>query len=1019
MSTDPAAAPARPRPPSAALPALLGVALAALGLDLVNAFGSGTSFSVPASVFAVAMLLCHVWLGRPSAGTPESGPGAAGTGAPGAAAPATGSVSVRVPANVNAMLAFVDARGTCSYVSPALARWLFRACDEVEGRPLTEAFGPSNGATLAARLELAQARGAAQRVRFSALKADQTVQTLQMFILPEADANGAPLGCQIFAVDVSREQAAFDAVQRSERRLRVMMDQIPVTVSYIDAQLRYRYINHAQEQWLGKTLEEVLDQPVRDVVGDAVWANIEPRLREAMAGVSVPLERERTDRHGNSVWHSGQHVPDLSDDGTVVGVYTVFFDTTPRAKAEQALLAREKDLHAAIAAAENANKAKSEFLANMSHEIRTPMNGVLGLTELLLETPLNEQQRSFLETVRSSGEGLLTIINDVLDFSKIEAGKLEMEWLDFDLYQSVEDVVQLFAPRAQAKQLELVTRIDERLPAAMHGDPFRFRQVLTNLLGNALKFTESGEVAVEVALDEEQRLHVTVRDTGIGIEPETCDRLFAPFAQADGSTTRRFGGTGLGLAISRHLVEMMEGRIGVHSVPGRGSTFWFKIPLRAATSAPLVAHPSELAGRRLLVVDDNPINAQIVQQHAAAAGMRCEVVHSGERALRRLHDAAAAGQGFDIAVLDMKMPVMDGLQLAAVLRAEPALRELRLMMLSSLHSGGEMVRARDAGIDAYLTKPVRRQDLFRGLAQLLGGAPACDLPIPLTTAATRILARVLMAEDNGVNQIVARNMLESLGCEVQIVGNGQLALDAVREGSYDIVLMDCQMPVMDGYAATGAIRAWEASQKQPRRVPIVALTANALVGDADACRAAGMDDHLAKPYSRKQLAATMARWLPSQLVEQAHGEATTQPSRLAALASPTGNGPLDSPAGAAPVGALDEKALDNIREIDSDGSAGVLAEVIGMYLSEAGVQIQRLRDALERSDPQALDRVAHALKSASQNVGATQLGELCRRLERQGRAGQLGGAAELVRAIEQQLDLVRPLLLAEIDQVAP
>jgi two-component system, sensor histidine kinase and response regulator len=992
--------------------ALVALTLAALAMDLVNALVPGTLFSVPASLFAVALLLC-AW------GFGSSTERADARAVPAAAEPPDGAVQVRVPASLNPMLAFVDAQGVCTFVSPALARWLFRACDEIEGRPLAEAFGSINGAKLAERMDAARAKGALKRVLLTALQADQSVQSLQLFILPDNDASGAPRGCQIFAVDMSREQSAFDAMQRSERRLRVMMDQIPVTVSYIDAALRYRYINHAQEQWLGKTLAEVAGKPVREVVDDAVWAKIEPQLLEALAGVPVPLERQRTDRQGNLVWHSGQHVPDVSDDGTVVGVYTVFFDTTPRAQAEQALLARERELQAAIAAAESANKAKSEFLANMSHEIRTPMNGVLGLTELLLETPLNEQQRSFLETVRSSGESLLTIINDVLDFSKIEAGKLEMEWLDFDLYQSVEDVVQLFAPRAQAKRLELVTRVDDRVPAAMHGDPFRFRQVLSNLLGNALKFTEAGEVVVDVALGEDQLLHVTVHDTGIGIAPEVCERLFEPFAQADGSTTRRFGGTGLGLAISRNLVEMMEGQIGVSSVPGKGSSFWFKLPLRAATSVPLVAHPGELAGRSVLVVDDSPTNAHIVQQHLLAAGMRSEAVHGSEQALRRLREAAANGNGFDVAVLDMKMPGMDGLQLAAALRADPALRDLPVMLLSSLHSGGEMERARGAGIDAYLSKPVRRQDLYRGVAQLLGGAPSCDLPIPMTGSATRIQARVLMAEDNGVNQIVARNMLESLGCEVVIVGNGQEALHAVRREAYDIVLMDCQMPVMDGYAATGAMRAWEASQPQRRRVPIVALTANALVGDADACRAAGMDDHLAKPYSRKQLATTMARWLPSQLVEQSGGNGTTQPSRLAALPLTTGPGPLVVKPGSTGFAALDEKALDNIREIDSDGSAGVLAEVIGMYLGEAGLHLQRLRDALQRQDPQALDRTAHAFKSASQNVGAMHLGELCRRLERQGRAGQLAGASELVRAIEQQLALVRPLLLAEIEQVGP
>ncbi len=985
----------------------LGLAFVALVLDLVHGVLQGALWHAPASLLGVLFLGLIAWPAQPAAA-----PEAAASGSDDAGASLSRS-SRAAPTYLNAITALLDREGRCTLASPALARWLTRASDEIEGRPLIEALGPVNGAKLAPLIEAALA-GQEQRLRLSTLLPDQSLQTLQLFILPQQDPSGAVSGCQVLALDVSLEQSEFDALQRSERRLRVIMDQIPVTVSYIDAESRYRYVNHAQEQWLGKSQTEVVGKLVREVAGDSIWAKIEPNFSKALAGESVPLERQRTDRLGKQVWHSGRHVPDVTDDGTVVGVYTVFFDTTERALAEQALIARGQELSVAIAAAEDANRAKSEFLANMSHEIRTPMNGVLGLTELLLETPLNDQQRSFLETVRRSGEGLLAIINDILDFSKIEAGKIELESLDFDVYQSVEDVVQLLAPRAHAKGLELLARVDERLPGALRGDPFRFRQILTNLLGNALKFTECGEVAVEVALSDDGRLHVTVRDTGIGISAPTCKRLFAPFAQADSSTTRRFGGSGLGLAISRHLVEMMGGRIGVHSVEGQGSSFWFSLPLHAATSVPLVAHPGALTGRRVIVVDDNLTNAKILHGHALAGGMRCTSVTDPKQALQCLREALHDGDPFDVAILDMKMPGLNGLELATEVRADAGLRAMPMLLVSSMDLAGGAQRARDAGIGVCLAKPVRRQDLHRALAQMLGGAPACDVPLPVTTADSRIRAHVLMAEDNGVNQVVARHMLESLGCSVDIVVNGAEALQAVQRQAYDIVLMDCQMPVMDGYAATREVRAWEQLHPERSRVPIVALTANALAGDADACRAAGMDDHLAKPYARKQLGATIARWLPTHLVD--HHEGSTTPSRLVDL------GPVTAPSMPADfnletgLGALDAKALDNIRELDADGE--VLAQVIALYLDEAAGHVARLHAALSAKDAGGASRAAHAFKSASLNVGALQIGELCRALERQGKAGELSGASDLVRAIERQLERVRPLLEAEMGQAS-
>ncbi len=906
----------------------------------------------------------------------------------------------RAAARLLARVAFLDAGRRCTYASPAFARWLSRSRDLVEGQGVDEMFGAELGAKIGPLVDAALA-GAEQRIRLPSLLPDQSLQTLQFDFVADRDADGRVAACQLFVQDVSDEQRDLEGARRAERQMRSIMDQIPVTVSYIDAEYRYRYINRAQERWLGKPDSSVVGREVREVVGDELWNNIEPNLRNALAGKSVPLERQRTDREGNPVWHSGHHVPDVNDEGQVVGIYTVFFDTTQRVLTQQGLL-REQVLRAEKAVAEDASKAKSEFLANMSHEIRTPMNGVLGLTELLLETPLNAQQRALLETVRNSGESLLLIINDILDISKIEAGKLEIESVDFDLLQAAEDVLQLLAPRAHSKGLEVACRIDPRLPASLNGDPYRFRQVLTNLVGNGLKFTEAGEVVVNVSSAAPDILRVDVRDTGIGIAAQSCAQLFTPFVQADSSTTRRFGGSGLGLAISRHLVELMGGQIGVESVEGQGSNFWFTVPLRPAQRIAEAALPAGLAGRRVLIVDDNATCADTLKQHALGAGMRCGTAGGGAEALERLHEAKRDGDPFELAVIDAAMPGIDGLELAAAVRADPALQEVKLVLLTTVHSSEKLGRARDLGIGACLPKPARRRDLYRALVQAAACTPDGDAPLHVAPAAMRILGRVLVAEDNPVNQFVARNMLESMGCEMDIVSNGEEALQAIRRANYDIVLMDCQMPVMDGFTATREIRAWEQLQRPPRRIPIVALTANALVRDAETCRAAGMDDYLSKPYTRNRLGSMMARWLPEHLVERSMD---TEPSDLVPLAAPTTG---------ASEGMLDQEALANIRALDDHGA--VLRRAIALYLEDGRQKTARLHAALEAGDADALILLAHGFKSASQNVGATQLGDLCDRLERHGHHGALAEAGLLVRAIEKQFQTIRPLLLAELGQ---
>ena len=710
---------------------------------------------------------------------------------------------------------------------------------------------------------------------------------------------------------------------------------------------------------------------------------------------------------------SGDRIPvsvstsEMKKGGRAEGFVCVAQNITDRKRAEEALRQAKES-------AEDASRAKSQFLANMSHEIRTPMNGLMGMLDLLSETDLTKRQSHFAETARRSSEDLLRIINDILDLSKIEAGKLELERSDFDLRDAVEETVVLFAERAHRRGLEIACHLEEEVPVSVCGDRLRLTQILSNLVANAVKFTEQGEVVARVRCLQEAEGEVSLRfevtDTGVGIQPEERERIFEVFSQVDGSSTRRFGGTGLGLAISRQLVEMMDGQIGVESRPGEGSTFWFTARLERGTPSnrPLKPSGHNLGNLRVLIVDDNKTNQEILHQQMISWGMRNDSVGSGLEALERLRCAAGEGDPYDLVVLDYHMPGMDGLEVARTMEQDPILRNLPRVILTSVdQSVGEEER-REAGLSAWLTKPVRASQLYNCLVTVMEGlAPAAPRADALLQAQDRFDASVLLAEDNPVNQEVALSMLENLGCRVEVVSNGLEALEAASRTGFDLILMDCQMPEMDGYQATEAIRESERTPgAEKERIPIVALTAHAMEGARDRCLAAGMDDYLAKPFSQGQLSEVLGRWLKR---EPATRGGAADKGKQASETSPY--------AEAAPA-SIDRKALETIQALQRQGKPDLLVRVINIYLEDSLRLLEALRQALSRGDGVELKLQAHSLKSSSANVGALRLAELCKELEATGEGKSMDGVDQRISRVEEEYRSVRNELTAELERIS-
>ncbi len=771
--------------------------------------------------------------------------------------------------------------------------------------------------------------------------------------------------------------------------------------------------NPALAQMFGYESSEQMIKSVSHI-GRQLWINSDQRedfirrLREQ--GTITGFETRMRRRDGTLLWASLNARIVEGDDGTV-SLEGTLQDITSRREAEEALLKAHE-------AAEEASRAKSEFLANMSHEIRTPMNGVIGMTELLLDTELSEEQREFAQTIRLSGEHLLSVINDILDVSKIEAGRVEIETMGFDLCSLVEDVAALFAERAQEKGLELVDFVESDVPSALRGDPNRLRQVLTNLVGNAVKFTKEGEVVLTAALAEgagggRAVVRFEVKDTGIGIAREHQERLFESFTQADASTTRMYGGTGLGLAISKQLVELMGGRIGVQNEPGAGSTFWFELPFEEQPQrygSELRPLPAKLRNLNVLIVDDNRTNRRVLCEQTSSWGMRGRSVKDGPQALKELRSAAERSEPFDIVLLDMQMPGMDGIELARRVKADPLVSSTRLALLTSVGQRGDAAKAEQAGVGAYLTKPVRQSELCDTLAALVGkavqdgagsesdGRLVTRHSIREAKARSRTTgprARVLVAEDNPVNQKVAAKMLENLGYEAELVSDGLEALEAISRQPYAVVLMDVQMPRMDGYEATKELRRRE-EEGEVRRTPVIAMTANAMQGDREKALEAGMDDYLSKPVKAKELDEVLNRWVLEQ-------SAAGQPSQeeTDGLAGSSGGGGADL---------LDRTVLAGLRELQEEGDPDIVAELAEVFFEDAEVRLADLGEALERADAGSIERSTHALKGSSANLGATGMARICAKLQEAGASGDLVGAAELLGQLEEEFGRVRPAL---------
>ena len=896
-------------------------------------------------------------------------------------------------------IVITNCAGNVEYVNPKFIEVTGYTLAEVLGRnPRILKSGETSPETYR---ELWQTITAGQEWRgeFHNQKKNGDVYWESASISPIRDLTGRITHYLAVKEDITERKRVEQNLCVSEERFRAITVSAQDAILMMDPQGRISYWNPAAERILGYTSAEAIGKSLHDLIAPARFHPAHhaafPLFQQTGQGAAIGKTLDL-----NACRKDGQEVPvQLSLSATHIHggwhAIGIVCDITQRKQAEEAL-------RMAKAGAEQATRAKADFIANMSHEIRTPMNGVIGMTGLLLDTDLSADQRNFANIIRASADSLLTIINEILDFSKIESGKLTLETLDFDLREVVEGTLELLGDGAQAKGIELTASLPSDVPTQLRGDPGRLRQILTNLVANAIKFTHQGEVVVRIARESENLTHATLRfevkDSGIGITPEAQARLFQAFSQADSSTTRKFGGTGLGLAITRQLVQLMQGQIGVTSALGNGSLFWFTLSLEKQFSdaKPPVKCNHGLFDLRVLIVDDNATNRQVLCHQIVAWKMKEGSAATGRQALDILTAAAAAGTPYDLALLDMQMPEMDGMTLARAIKADPAIACIRLIILTSLGQPRDAAELKTAGIDAYLIKPVKQSRLFDCLVSVIGQTrlEQCvreSEPLPSSKDSTAPPAapapaklRILLAEDNHVNQTVALGQLRKLGYTADVVANGFEVLDATQQTRYDIVLLDCQMPEMDGYETARILRQRErlSSLPHPRPAPIhiIAMTANAMAGDREKCLAAGMDDYVSKPVRTAELQAVLEAWHP-----------------LAPPPSLPAPPPVD---------------LDRLREM-TDGDSQSVRDLVDVYLDQADELIGSLHAAIQANSASDVARWAHKLGGSSATCGMTGIVTPLHELEHSTKPGQSPENQHLLAEARRQLELSRQFLAAQ------
>jgi two-component system, sensor histidine kinase and response regulator len=826
--------------------------------------------------------------------------------------------------------------------------------------------------------------------------------------MPLRDQQGNIIGTFGTSKDITERKQIEAELIREKQFLETLNQNSPVAIVVLDNHENIVSCNPAFERLYGYEMAEIVGQNLDTLITTPeTIQEAHVYTQQAMNGMVHGIGKRRR-KDGALVTVQLYGVPVIVD-GEKVGAFAIYHDIT--------------ELDRTRREAEEANRAKSEFLANMSHEIRTPMNGVIGMLELALDTPLTAEQRDYLQTSLHSAEALLTLLNDILDFSKIEAGRLELDKINFNLRNTVEDVAYTLAKRAHEKGLEIACLIHPDLISDLRGDPGRLRQILVNLVGNAIKFTHQGEIIIQAEPIEETethtRVHFAVQDSGIGISYERQAAVFDRFTQADGSTTRKYGGTGLGLTICKQLVDAMGGKIGVQSIPGVGSTFWFDVNFEKQYrekrgTGPLTPGPANLLEARILIIDDNQINRIVLKKNVEAIGSRVDAVISGAKGLESLRNAYRAGDPYHVVLLDMQMPGMDGEQTARAIKSDPAVKDVKIIILTSMGQRGDAARLEALGCSAYLLKPVKQQLLFDAIVEVLGRQQ--DQSQSLVTRHTiaeqkKLDLRILLAEDNPINQKLAIVLLQKAGYSVDAVGNGAEALEKVQANPYSAVLMDVQMPEMDGLEATHLIRELEKDTGQ--HIPIIAMTAHAMQGDRERCLEAGMDDYVSKPLEPKVLFNVLERWARTD--EEPVEEVQDYSSPADVFSADLDDGLFGEEGPAVEETKVSAPAFETISYADAlpvnfdaalnrfDGDRDFMMTMFKEYKEHLPGRLNEIHVALQERNAGSLARLAHNLKGISLNFSADPVADIALKLEEIGKREDLTNAPVLVAQLDVEI----------------